>query len=99
MARFMERLLSGNQILPLADNTARSSPLSSCQTSGQVTSGEEPCACGTRKATQNALDAPLAVQEMVFAVWLIVKGFDTGASWSVAELDRLPRARADASAE
>jgi hypothetical protein len=41
-------------------------------------------------ATQNALDAPLALQEMVFAVWLIVKGFDTSASWSVAELERTP---------
>ena len=38
-------------------------------------------------ATQNVLQAPLGLQEMVFAVWLIVKGFDTGAS---AASPRLP---------
>ena len=29
--------------------------------------------------TQNVLNLPLAVQEMAFAVWLIVKGFDARA--------------------
>ena len=33
-------------------------------------------AIGTLSATQVALNLPIAVQEMVLAVWLIVKGFN-----------------------
>ena len=39
-------------------------------------------------ATQNLLQAPLGVQEMVFAIWLIVKGFNPSrAGWPT--LDRM----------
>ena len=45
-------------------------------------------------ATQNVLQAPLGLQEMVFAVWLIVKGFDTAAIPRVDEPEITPAVRA-----
>jgi len=41
-------------------------------------------------AIQNTLDAPLAIQEMVFAVWLLVKGFDAPAASAPSEPKREP---------
>lgn len=40
--------------------------------------------------TQNALNAPLFVQEMVFAVWLIAKGFSVPATPSIRIPEREP---------
>jgi hypothetical protein len=41
-------------------------------------------------ATQNALNAPTFVQEMVLAVWLIAKGFDAPAPRSIPVVEREP---------
>jgi Domain of unknown function (DUF4386) len=43
-------------------------------TAAMVLYGLEPLS-----ATQNLLQAPLGIQEMVFAIWLIVKGFNPAA--------------------
>jgi hypothetical protein len=39
-------------------------------------------------ATQNVLNAPLFVQEMVFAVWLIAKGFNAPTTPSIRVAER-----------
>lgn len=45
---------------------------------------------GPFSATQNVLDAPLFVQEMVFAVWLIARGFAVPATPSIRVAEREP---------
>ena len=41
-------------------------------------------------ATQNVLNAPMFVQEMVLAVWLIAKGFNVSATPSLDVAEREP---------
>jgi hypothetical protein len=45
---------------------------------------------GPFSATQNVLDAPLFVQEMVLAVWLILKGFNVPVTPRIRKAEREP---------
>ncbi len=54
-------------------------------TSVMVLYGLEP-----NSATQNALNAPMFLQEMVFAVWLIAKGSNVPAASSIRVAEREP---------